>query len=188
MLFQVLILTRNVPSLVLFRSGAVFWLELATVLRWWGPSLFDGITCILWRSTKGLYGFLFLFLYLRIVVFWLTSFLPFNCLVQVWEEALQHPRPHLTVLPCEGRRSRDHWPVQVFVYTKTFPSNGYLCQIQFCTYACPFLESLMFVLVFVLFVNFQAVVKDSAVQRSKGDSCWFFYWWEEGFYRNVKLI
>jgi len=47
-------LTRSAPSLAMFPSVAVSWLEHVTVLRWTGLLLLGGIISILSRSTRGI--------------------------------------------------------------------------------------------------------------------------------------
>ena len=69
--FQGHTLTRNARSPEMYQLEAVFLPVLVTVLKWWGPSLFDATTCIMLRNTRGekwlsyLKVCLFLFLHLR---------------------------------------------------------------------------------------------------------------------------
>ena len=101
-------LIRNARSLALCQLEVASLQEHAIVLKWTGLSLFVGTTFTSSRNTRGKW---ISFLVYKVSTYYFTVLT--IILVQVWEEALQHPCPHFPLLPCEGRRPRDHWPVQV---------------------------------------------------------------------------
>ena len=101
-------LIRNARSPALCQLEVASLREHAIVLKWTGLSLFVGTTFTSSRNTRGKW---ISFVVYKVSPYYFTVLT--IILVQVWEEALQHPCPHFPLLPCEGRRPRDHWPVQV---------------------------------------------------------------------------